>query len=559
MESSAILASDGQVIVTFTTFIMFLIGCCYAAESPKMSKGLYYLAIGLFVEILSFVASLKASEVFAAGEQADFYIFLELSLLLVSMGFLALSGSCLLAGNLPILPVILTVMIIGMIAVFYSIYIEPDGSVVDNMRYIFPLTGFFYVSMSLWSQVRIKKSSGYWAAASIVSLACAYWVVKLLGIAFVANAPWFFPALFYAFLGCSLLLIRGDNLKSDLGKEKEEIEKCNRKIEEIIHLSPFPIILSRLSDDKVILANNNAVKLFGIDPNELERYHLRDFFADVENRKMLNERLEKEKKVQEFEILVKTPNSDTPFWLLASANIIDYNYNVVLYSAFQDITSRKNREVLLKSQATRDPLTALFHRRYFEAASCKQILNLQRNNLPYSMLMIDADHFKSVNDTFGHKIGDKVLIELASTAERALRDNDIVARYGGEEFVAFLPNTDSESAYKVADRLRETISEITVHTDDDKIVKFTVSIGISSNVISDNVDMLIKTADEAMYRAKQEGRNRVKIFTNDDLNTLTDEPHKEEGTNHHPIFDKEKNDEISLLDNITMRLPGVDD
>ena len=102
-----------------------------------------------------------------------------------------------------------------------------------------------------------------------------------------------------------------------------------------------------MSDDKIILANNNAVKLFGINPQELERYRLKDFFADSDNRQLLNERLEQEREVQDFEILVKTPISNTPFWLLASANVIDYNYDVVLYSAYQDITSRKNRETLL--------------------------------------------------------------------------------------------------------------------------------------------------------------------------------------------------------------------
>lgn len=105
-----------------------------------------------------------------------------------------------------------------------------------------------------------------------------------------------------------------------------------------------------MSDDKIILANNNAIKLFGINPRELERYRLKDFFADSDNRQLLNERLEQEREVQDFEILVKTPISNTPFWLLASANVIDYNYDVVLYSAYQDITSRKTVKPCLKTR-----------------------------------------------------------------------------------------------------------------------------------------------------------------------------------------------------------------
>ena len=250
-------------------------------------------------------------------------------------------------------------------------------------------------------------------------------------------------------------------------------------------------------------------------------------------------------------MLIKTSTTETPFWLLTSANIIDYNYDVALYSAFQDITSRKNREELLQNQATRDPLTSLYNRRYFEEEVKKQIIKAKTANLPYSVLMLDADHFKKVNDTYGHKVGDKVLIELAARAEKALRDKDIVARYGGEEFIIFLPEINVTQAEKVADRLRQSISTIVVYSDDNQEVRFTVSVGVSSSDISDNVDTLVKTADEALYRAKQNGRNRVEVFSQNDLKIF--EEHgmqltKDEKKNQHPIFDKENSAEISLLD-----------
>ena len=252
-------------------------------------------------------------------------------------------------------------------------------------------------------------------------------------------------------------------------------------------------------------------------------------------------------------MLIKTPVSDTPFWLLTSANIIDYNYDLALYSAFQDITSRKNREVLLQNQAIRDPLTALYNRRYFEDEVKKQILKAKAAGQPYSVLMLDADFFKKVNDTYGHKTGDKVLIELASKAEKALRDKDIVARYGGEEFVVFLPEINSAQAYKVADRLRQSIASIVIYSDDNQEVRFTVSIGVSSSEISDNVDTLVKTADEALYKAKQGGRNRVEVFTRDDMKNFlsqSEQMSKDEKKNLHPIYDKENTAEISLLDGV---------
>ena len=304
-------------------------------------------------------------------------------------------------------------------------------------------------------------------------------------------------------------------------------------------------------DDKILMANNNAFKLFGINPQELDRYRFKDFFADLDNRHLLSERLETEREVQDFEVLIKTPYTAVPFWLLASANIIDYNYEPVLYTAFQDITSRKNRETMLQNQALRDPLTSIYNRRYFEEEVSRRIILAKNNSQPYSILMLDADYFKKVNDTYGHKTGDKVLIELASAIEHALRDNDVVARYGGEEFVVYLSDSSAQQGAIVAERLRQSIEKIVVVSDNNQEVKFTVSVGVSSSEISDSLDVLIKTADEALYRAKQNGRNRVEVFSPDHLkefDVASFIEHKSEASNQHPVFDKENFEEISLLD-----------
>ena len=363
---------------------------------------------------------------------------------------------------------------------------------------------------------------------------------------------WYVSALVYVGLAVALLMIKVDFMSKKIEDKDVEIEKYNKRIEEIIKSSPFPIIISRLSDDKLILANNNAVKLFGIQPSELDRYRLRDFLPTPKTA-VCSMNGWNRKKVQDFEILVKTSTGDTPFWLLTSANIIDYNYDIALYAAFQDITSRKNRETLLKNQAVRDPLTSLYNRRYFEEEVTKRIALSRMKGGCYSVLMIDADKFKNVNDTYGHKVGDKVLIELSSTAERALRDCDIVARYGGEEFVCYLSDVGPEKAKIVADRLRETISKLVIYSDEGKPFGFTVSIGISSSEISDNIDTLIKTADEALYRAKENGRNRCEVFTRADLahfHSGEDASHKPEASQLHPVFEKEGVQEISLLDGI---------
>lgn len=117
--------------------------------------------------------------------------------------------------------------------------------------------------------------------------------------------------------------------------------------------------------------------------------------------------------------------------------------------------------------------------------------------------------------------------------------------------MSFCPNSRRKKPKVVADRLRETISKIVVYSDQGEQVTFTVSIGISSSAISDNIDMLIKTSDEALYRAKENGRNRCEIFTVDDLKNFNAAiEYKDDSANHHPIFDKENTQEISLLDGI---------
>ncbi len=554
MGSFEIFTNSTHLAITLISLAILFIAVKFSnSDNLNIGKGIWFLMLGLGIEFLSSWLSFKTSEYYAQGVSITVLVAMELLLLLIAMAFLAIAASQILINNLPYLPVIGILTGVGLFAIVYFVFISPDNNMVVSMRQIFPIAGFAYISASFWSKSFIRNHGGYMLAAITTGCVTIVLFLKLLEVEYFQNESWYVSALTYVSLAIAILMIKTEWVRKKLDDAKLEIEKYNTRIEEIIKSSPFPIIISRLSDDKLIFANNNAIKLFGIEASELDRYRLRDFFADSENRKLLNERLERERKVQDFEILVKTPTGNSPFWLLTSANIIDYNYDIAIYAAFQDITSRKNREALLKNQATRDPLTSLFNRRYFEEEVRKRIALSQMNGTNFSVLMIDADHFKRVNDTYGHKVGDKVLIELASTSERALRDVDIVARYGGEEFVIYLAEVNADEAKNVADRLRETISNIVVYSELGEPIHFTVSIGISSSDISDDIDTLIKTADEALYKAKESGRNRCEIFTPDDMkNFNSEEPkeHKDESLNRHPIFDKEETEEISLLDGI---------
>lgn len=554
MGNIGIYTNGTYLLVTIIALFLLFLSCFYTEQGTNVKRGIWFLFLGIVLDFIVTWIEYLSVEVYRDGGFIEPLIFLELFLLLGSMVLLAVSASQILLKEMPDLPIILGVAGLGLVSIIYYIFISPDGSVVSNMRYIFPVAGYAYLAVAFWAQTNKRFRSGYVLAAIVTTTVSLILFLKLLRVNFVLDNDgiWYSAALTYFTLAVSILLIKINEMSGKVRELNKEITRGNNRLANIIKSSPFPIILSKLNDDKIILANNNAVKLFGIRPQEVDRYRLKDFFVDIDNRRLLNERLEQEKEVQDFEILVKTPSGDTPFWLLASVNIIDYNYDVVLYSAFQDITSRKNRELLLKNQAIRDPLTSLYNRRYFEEEVFNRIVDAKAQNEDYSVLMIDADHFKKVNDTYGHKTGDKVLIELASTCEQNLRGDDIVARYGGEEFVIFLSKVNAAKGFVVAERLRESISQIVVYSDEGEEVRFTVSIGISSSEVSDNIGTLIKTADEALYKAKQTGRNRVVIFHKSDLESMDDEEsiERKESLNHHPIFDKEDNREISLLDGI---------
>ena len=551
MGSIDIFSSISNLYITLVSLGVFLISVLYSAYRSEISKGIWYMFIGFLFELTATWISSKIPVYEAAGHSINIIIFIELSTLLISMAFLALAASYILSNNISDMPIIAAIAGLGFVAIIYFVTIHPDGDMVNRMRQIFSLSGFAYLATAFWTKSFQKNKTGYILASLTVSVVTLISLMRLFSIGIIISQNWYTSSLIYVLLSVSFLMIKSDSFIRKLRESRRQLERYNQRIEEIIKSSPFPIIISRLSDDRLLLANNNAKKLFGIHENELDRYKLKDFFADSENRHLLNERLEQEKEVQDFEILVKTPAGDTPFWLLTSANVIDYNYDIAIYAAFQDITSRKNREVILKNQAVRDPLTSLYNRRYFEEEVSKRILEARVNNKNFSVLMVDADHFKNVNDTYGHKTGDKVLIELASSCEDALRPDDIVARYGGEEFVIYLANVNADQAKFVAERLRETIASRVVYSEDDKPIKFTVSIGISSSDVSDNIETLIKTSDEALYRAKENGRNRAEIFTLEDLKHFAVKEEKTKPNDQrHPIFAKEGSEEISLLDGV---------
>ena len=179
-----------------------------------------------------------------------------------------------------------------------------------------------------------------------------------------------------------------------------------------------------------------------------------------------------------------------------------------------DVTERVLLQQELERQARMDYLTGLSNRRYFIEQAESEITRMQRFDRPLSVFMLDIDHFKRVNDTYGHQAGDDVIKHLAGQCMQCLREVDIVGRMGGEEFAILLPETDRDQAQQVAERLRSLVSQSKVPLASGLPLSFTVSIGVTTLAAKTkiNIDTLLNQADEALYQAKNAGRNRVSVF-----------------------------------------------
>ncbi len=169
----------------------------------------------------------------------------------------------------------------------------------------------------------------------------------------------------------------------------------------------------------------------------------------------------------------------------------------------------------LHRQATRDPLTGLFNRRYLMESFNKELDRSKRKQLSLAVFMLDVDHFKKYNDDYGHGAGDTALSVLGDTLNNGMRSEDIVCRYGGEEFTIILVDSDTEYAQKVAERTCREIRELEITQADRKLPRITISIGIAMYPQHGaRADDLLKVADNALYQAKADGRDRAKMAEN---------------------------------------------
>ena len=279
-------------------------------------------------------------------------------------------------------------------------------------------------------------------------------------------------------------------------------------IQPIIDTIPNPIII--LDDEKILMANENFLEFFEVpnSDNFIQKHKcICNLFQEKENHFSLcsidentswtDYILNSDKK---HKVSIRCKNNNSHIFNLI-INKIEDNYLVV----FTNITAKEENKSL-KDLAYHDYLTQIYNRQMFDKLYKKELENKKRYGDALSLIMLDIDYFKEINDTYGHDIGDKVLITLTQLVSKHLRTNDVFARWGGEEFLILMPRTDKATAYQKANELRQIIED-----HNNQIPHFTVSFGVTEIKEYDKKLSAFIRVDKALYQAKVKRNDVVKI------------------------------------------------
>lgn len=288
-----------------------------------------------------------------------------------------------------------------------------------------------------------------------------------------------------------------------LSRALNEVNEKNENIMKLFKIAHGALLLVELESCNIMLMNKEAEKLInaeykeGLNINEYIKIKSLDFcdVIDVLNENDQNEKLE-------VELIL---NGNEKMHAIVTAVKTSYNNkNAVLMGLF-DISKQKQSEESFKNIAIKDKLTGAYNRYYFEKRVNDNIEEAEKFNESISMLMLDLDHFKNINDTYGHPVGDEVLKLIAARLNSIIRKSDYLFRVGGEEFVVLMPMTDMFAADKVAEKIRAELEKI----EHPVAGKITASIGVAERLKLEMLDDWYKRVDRALYCAKEGGRNCV--------------------------------------------------
>lgn len=397
---------------------------------------------------------------------------------------------------------------------FWAVQVSPGLPAMGALTLVFTLYAFapLLSSKSLWLGPMLTLPfmdmlvDGHHAEPAFIA-----GVLVLLG--FVNLAGW--KVAVSQARNLRLAWLNRESLRLEVAERRlieKALQNSETHVRRLFEAAPVAMLLLRLHDGAILRANQAASDL--LDPVGWARRPLQplDFYADPQHRGDLRAELLEGKVLKQIEIQLRNTQGlllDT----LVSAQPIEHESQACVLVGITDISGLKALQRDLQEQAEHDVLTDLPNRRGFFA----QVRHaLDKPDAPMALLLIDLDHFKRINDTHGHAVGDEMLEQFGAALLTQMRHGDIVARYGGEEFVALLVLESMTDARDAAERLRTYIEQHPFATSAG-VLRLSVSIGIAlrdaGQVGPLSLGDLLQAADAALYRAKQGGRNRVELQT----------------------------------------------
>ena len=321
----------------------------------------------------------------------------------------------------------------------------------------------------------------------------------------------------------AVLLIAGIMVSQRFVAQNEKLQETLRESEaqlrHLIESAPMPLLIVRAGDQQMLYANERALQQFSLNVDSLQGRSLADFHVDPEIRAALPAALSRHGSVRDYEVHLKDFNG-REFWLLLSAQPIRYGGIVGLLVALANIDDRKRMQDDMRKKAMHDQLTGLPNRASFVESLDRAVRKARRREGRFSVLFVDLDHFKEVNDTLGHAAGDLLLQGVSERLQGAVRESDLVARMGGDEFVVLIEeHRGAEEVMIVAQKILTFLERPLLL--DWREVNVQCSIGIATfPEDGEDAEALVKNADAAMYQAKERGRNNFQFYSAD-LNRIT--------------------------------------
>jgi diguanylate cyclase (GGDEF)-like protein/PAS domain S-box-containing protein len=294
----------------------------------------------------------------------------------------------------------------------------------------------------------------------------------------------------------------------ELTKVEQALRRSGENLRIVLGAAPVALVLTRLRDQHVVLANERCAALFEVPLDEVVGQRTRDYYAVPTERDGLIEKLVTQGQLDSVLMRLKKRGGQE-FWAEMSARIVELDGQRCSLVGIYDVTKQKQLEEQLRELATRDSLTGAANRRHFVELAQRERERSLRSKSALSLCLLDADNFKHINDDYGHAVGDHALMALSRAARAELRAADVLGRLGGEEFAILLPDTDLNGALVVAERVRAAVESASVKDEEGEGIGVTISVGVAQMQADESIEALLKRADLALYAAKDRGRNRV--------------------------------------------------